>query len=504
MLLTLFFCLALFDPKLHTGGDNANYVLLAESLLHPAHGYADSWAPGPPVPHTKYPPGYPALLATLIAVFGQNLLLLKLLSVALALGSVALFAQLARERVGPPLWVFLSLAFAVNPLVVDYSHWILSESAFLFFTLLALLFLQREAGEEGLGRYFWLSILAIVATYYVRGIGIVFIGAGSLYYLLRRRWRKFLFYNVVGAALSLPWFIRNELLRGSATPYLEQFLLKSVYTPSAGTVGVGGMIGRILENIWIYAARELPRAFTGSSSAWSAAPLMRALSVVLFVLMVVGFVHTVRRRLGVAELYFAFSWLALLMFEQVVSDVRYVLPLLPLVLFYVADGLSLLAGKLTSLREPPTSAVWAMLLLLAIGVLAQLQRIPYNVAMLRAYERGDRYAGYDPAWRTFFQASDWIRDNTPSNAVVTVRKPRLFYLWTGRKDVLYPFSADPDTVLQAVLPTDYVIVDEISGTTPRYLVPALRKDPDRFQVVFQTETPRTWVLRVKHTVPGGG
>ena len=56
MLLNLVFCLLLFDPKLHTGGDSSSYVSLAESVLRLGDGYSDSMAPGAPVPHTVYPP----------------------------------------------------------------------------------------------------------------------------------------------------------------------------------------------------------------------------------------------------------------------------------------------------------------------------------------------------------------------------------------------------------------------------------------------------------------
>ena len=503
MLLNLVFCLLLFDPKLHTGGDSSNYVSLAESVLRSGDGYADSMAPGAPVPHTKYPPGYPVLMVPLLAIFGRNFVVLKLLSVAFTVSSVLVFCVLAKERVNPRLWLAMSLAFAVSPVVVDYSHWLLSEAPFLFFTLLALLFLQRESTEGGIGKYFWLSIFAIVATYYVRSVGIVFIGAGSLFYLLKRRWRKFLYYNVAGAALSLPWFIRNQLLEGSATPYIEQFLLRSVYEPEAGYHDLWGMIGRFFANLSIYSAREMPRVLAGSSSLWSTSAPLKGLSLVLCGFMLIGFLHVVLKKLGVAEIYFALSCLAILLFEEVVSDVRYLMPLVPLMLLYISDGLRLAAERVTSLKNHAAPAVAAMALIATIGVFSQLARAPQNMEMIRRYRGGDRFAGYHPNWRSFFVASDWVSANTPEDAVVTVRKPRLFHLWTGRKIAEYPFSTDPDSVLTVILATDFIVVDQISGTTSRYLVPAIQKASERFGAVFQSDGPPTWVLQVRDP-PGGG
>ena len=500
--LNLALCLVLFEPKLHTGGDSSHYVILAESVLRAGDGYADAYLAGEPVPHTKYPPLYPMLLAPLLALFGRNFVVLKLLSVALTVGSVFVFTVLVRERYGSPVWFWLGLAFAASPVVVDYSHWMLSEAPYLFFTLLALLFLHRERAEERIGRYFWLALLAIVATYYVRGIGVVFIAAGSLYLLATRQWRKTAIYSAVAAALSLPWFIRNQVLSGEATPYLEQFLLQSVYEPEAGYHDLGGMIGRFFTNVWIYSAREMPRVLAGSESAWAATGLLKGLALLLCALALVGFVHVVRRRLGAEEIYFALSCLAILLFEEVVSDVRYLMPLVPLILFYATDGALLAAGYVRSLRGVATPAVAILAVVAAVGLLAQLARVPANVEMIRQYARGDRYAGYHPAWRSFFGAADWIAATTPADAVVTVRKPRLLHLWADRKVLEYPFSTDADSVLSVILESDYVVVDQISGTTGRYLVPAIESAPARFRVVHQTEGVPTWVLQV--LPPGAG
>jgi 4-amino-4-deoxy-L-arabinose transferase-like glycosyltransferase len=495
LFLTVLLCLARFEPKLHTGGDSAHYVLLAESLLRSGDGYADTMAPGDPVPHTKYPPGYPLMLAPLIALFGRNIPLLKLLSVVLTACSVFVFTRFSKRRVDRRLWLVLCLAFALNPVVVDYSRWILSEAAFLFVTLLAFLFLEKSQDEEPLGRSFWFGLAAIVAAYYIRSIGVVFLVAGTLFYLIRRRWREFLWYNVVGAGLSLPWFIRNQVVGGTATPYIEQFLLQSVYDPEAGYHDLWGMLGRVGTNLWIYAAREMPRVLAGSDGPWIGHSSLKILSLALCGLAVVGFARTVRRRLGVAEIYFALSCLAIVLFEEVVSDVRYLVPLVPLVLVYICEGVTTVARRVTSL-DPTVPAVATFALIGTLGLLSQLQAIPENVEMLRRYARGDRYAGYHPAWRSFFEASDWLAANTPTDAVVTVRKPRLVHLWTGRKVVLYPFSTDPDSVLNVVLETDYVMVDQISNTTARYLVPAIQRAADRFEPLYRTEEPSTFVFEV--------
>ena len=91
--------------------------------------------------------------------------------------------------------------------------------------------------------------------------------------------------------------------------------------------------------------------------------------------------------------------------------------------------------------------------------------------MIARYAAGDRYAGYHPAWRTFFAAADWIERNTPRTRSSPCEKPRLFHALADRRVRLYPYVSDADSVLQVVRQSDYVLVDAIFGTTQRFLVP---------------------------------
>ncbi len=490
----LFLCIALFEPKLHTGGDSSSYVLLAESVARLGDGYAQSLEPGPPQAHVQYPPGYPLLLAPLTMIAGRNFVALKMLSVLLTVASVLVFALYARKRAGPGLWIFLAAAFAVNPLVVDYSRWILSEAPFLFFTILALYLIHDDEGKE-MGRSFWLGLLGVLWCYYVRSVGIMLVGGASIAYLVRREWRKFFVHAAVSTAVILPWMIRNQLRQGTVTPYLDQFLLRSVYEPEAGYLNISGMVTRFFTNVQIYSAREFPRALVGSDSAWAGGGFLKILAVVLCGFLVVGLVQIMRKRMEAAEAYFLLSCLAIFLFEEVVSDVRYLLPLIPLALIYIAEGISV-AARFVRVKSASRVPAVAMVLLMVIGLSAQAGRIPQNIDLLGRYAAGDHYAGYSPNWRTFFEAADWVKANTPQDAVVTVRKPRLFNLWADRRVKLYPFTSKTDSVLETVFSTDYVVVDQVTGTTFRYLVPALETAPGRFAEVFRTEEPVTWVLSV--------
>lgn len=499
VVLHIVLCAALFDPKIHTGGDSVTYVLLAESLLSPGDGYALSIDPGPPQAHTKYPPGYPAMLAPLVAAFGRNFVVLKLLSFLFTAGSVLVFCRFALRGREPLPWFFLALAFAVSPGVIDYSRWMLSEAPFLFFTLLALWQLDEDRGRKGMGRPFWLGLAAAVIGFYVRSIGALLLAAASLSYLVRREWRKFFVHGTVGAGLTVPWLVRNRLASDSATPYLEEFFLGNIYDPEAGYLDFAGRVGRILENGFLYATRELPRALAGSDSAWAATPPVTLIAVAVCGLVLYGLVRALRRRPAAPEFYLILTGVAIMLFQTSVNDVRYLVPLIPLVLVYTSDAAAALARAsrgFLPVRLP--ALVTAALATLALG--SQAARIPANADMTARYRAGDRYAGYHPAWGTFFDAAEWVKANTPADAVVTVRKPRLFNAVADRRALVYPFSTEAGNVLRLVEETDYVVIDALFPTTRRYLVPALQTALDDFSLVHRTREPSTLVLKVRDAV----
>jgi len=468
--LNLLTCLALFDPKPHTGGDNASYIILAESILRSGDGYSDNITPGPPKPHTQYPFGYPLLLSPLVWLFGRSVAALKLFSIVLAMGSVAVFSLLAMRLLPPAAWAGLTLAVALNPVIVDYSHWVLSEIAFLFFSLLSLYLMLRseEPGSRGkFGRWFWLGVLSLAFTAHIRTIGLGFAVAGVAYYALCRSWKRLLVFVAAVAVLLAPWMIRNKAARtGEDRGYAYQLLLKNPYTPEEGTIGVAGLPGRALRNLKIYAGGELSRVVLGSEAVREKNALIAALSALCALLILAGLAARLAAGPGLIEVYLLVYLGVVLLWPEAWSDVRFLMPVVPLLLLYLAGGVQLAVRTVrpgVSAAGAPAAAAGLVLALTGLG--AQFTRM--------------------------------LKETTPESSVVTVRKPRLFYLHTGRKVNGYPFTTERDSVFAEISRTDYVVVDAVSGTTYRYLIPAVQEHKESFKVVFTLRDPLTAVLEVK-------
>ena len=102
-----------FNPNLSTNGDNAHYIVLGMSL---AQGSGFKEISNPEMPPAIAPVGYPLLLAPLLALFPDNYLLLKFLSVLLFLLSLPLLLVVIRGEAGGILLALgVVILSAINP-----------------------------------------------------------------------------------------------------------------------------------------------------------------------------------------------------------------------------------------------------------------------------------------------------------------------------------------------------------------------------------------------------
>ena len=135
-----------FNPAPHNGGDNAAYITLAFSLAE--HGtYTDLYDPAE-MPHTKYPPVFPGLLALMLLLGARTWSALKTVSAVFTIAAVGFTYLWAERRLGAVGALGLSVMLAISPALVYYSHWILSDPIFLCFTMAALWALERSEQES--------------------------------------------------------------------------------------------------------------------------------------------------------------------------------------------------------------------------------------------------------------------------------------------------------------------------------------------------------------------
>ena len=216
--------------------DDGLYAILAKSLAT-GHGYRFLNLPGHPAA-VHYPPGYPLLLAVLWRIgpeFPANLVWFKLVNVVL-LGIIAwTTCRYAVRALGLTPWVAVlaTLIGTVTIPMLVLTSMVLSEPLFLALLVPMLILVERMTRQPPPTRRAAVVLgLLSGALMLVRTIGVMFVVAVAVVWLVRRHRRAVAWYLGMTGLVVSPWMIWSGLhaaevapvLRGSYGSYLGWFL----------------------------------------------------------------------------------------------------------------------------------------------------------------------------------------------------------------------------------------------------------------------------------------
>ncbi|HEY3311155.1 MAG TPA: hypothetical protein VGK00_05895 [Anaerolineales bacterium] len=391
------------------GDDFASYVLQAKSILSGKMGdfiqenaFTIEHSSRPPGP-VAYPWGYPLLLAPVYAVFGLHALALKLVNLGLyALFLVSMYF-LGRSRLGELESLLLTGFFAFAPAMLAATDLILSDVAFLAFSTLSLVLIERlPGGKAPLGVA---SGTAIFMAFFMRVNGVLLLAPLSLTLLgadwprwqvsLKKAWPALLTF---AGLVSLQY----GLFPGGQSSYFEHF---SMLTPQ-----------RLLDNT-VYYLRLPGRVFDQIPGGAALYPLLA-----VFLLISLS-AHA--RRDAAMHIYGLLSMLLFIAWPER-QDLRFIYPVLPFFFVAAMDGMGVAAGWLPARGRKVWVNVargfWGTLLVLSLGI--------STVSAWQITSGGRAINGpFDESSAEMFA---FIRAETPAESIVIFRKPRALRLFTGR------------------------------------------------------------------------
>ena len=417
-------------------------------------------------------------------------LAVKLLNGAFLLGAVAVLFPVFRRMTGSAPFAAVACAFtALNAHVLYYGTIMMSEVPFLFFTAVALygamrIDLDRAPWRDG---WFWATLAALVLTVYVRSIGVAAVFGLVAYFAWHRRWLHMLLMGGLSVAAVVPWQLRSAALGSSG--YLKPLLMVNPYQPDLGQATLGDFGARVLSNLGRYVTAELPAVLLPIAERGfnSRVALTGALGVMLVAAVLAGTWRLRSLRTLVAA-YLVGTFGILLVWPDVWTGIRFVLGVAPLLtalaLWGVLGALEAAASRLG--RPRALSPLWLLPLLLLAGP-------PIQALHERAQQP------YPPDWANYFRLAEWAKENTPEDAVISVRKEELFYLFADRHVTRFLYTEDTDAVLAGLdaAGTDYVVFASLGfGQPTRYLGPAIQSRPDRFPLVARLPNPETYVFQM--------
>lgn len=301
--------------------DDAFYLIGAKSLL--SGRYAELQSPGAP-PMTNYLPGWPILLAPVVALSRASLAVLQAYAVCLHVAALGLLALVIEREDGAEVADLLLAAFALSPLIASTGATLLADGPMLFCAAAVLAVLPRQWPRRDLRAWFVFG-LALGLAALVRPTGLALAAAVGLLLLRERRGREAaLAFGTAAAMLGL-WIARAAVLSGTGWNY---WMEASSSTRAAGIA--------FAANALFYAREIFARALWRLPGAH---PVVETLIAVVGTgLCGFGLVRA-RTAAGRAAALFVVLFLAPhLLWSKQAS--RYVIPLLPLAIWGAFRGLA--------------------------------------------------------------------------------------------------------------------------------------------------------------------
>lgn len=474
--------------------DDAHYVVLAESL---AGGNGFRLLNFPDAPREwAFPPGWPLLLVPIAKLFPSNYQVYKLLSFVFWLASLVLMYKLFAGRIRSPNLEFLIALVALNSSLIGISVSVMSEMAYLFFSLLALVVVERWNHDQENRKHKSRMLIVVVAVLAVvvqliRTAGFSLILALMAYLLLSRRYSQAGIVAVIFIIGILPQYGLYSQNGGS--------LISQGYQLQVFSGSITERIGHVWANLRIYLNETIPNAilpiFTPRiKSAFvdlGMGVVPALINTLLLILMILGFALACRRP-HLSEFYFLVYFLGILNFwnpEVGPAYRRFVIPVIPFFYFYMLQALAWFDRNMVGGRWKlaAVSTTGFVLLMASVSMVRNLQdwRDPVREKMI------DLSAG-----------ADWIAENTPVDSIIMTVDPVPRYLYAHRRTVPYPVEGGNLEEYIMTNGIDYILVseklntfrtDELGDYVETVLLPALKSDPGTFAMIYASAAENVWV-----------
>jgi hypothetical protein len=400
--------------------DSTTYVLGAQSLAN-GNGYREAGSPA-----VLFPPGTSALLAAGWIAGGKHYRALNAEVMLFAFASLVICFLLFRDslgRLGSGVVVLLCLGSTV---FFERSTFLLSEIFFVFFSLLALWWYERDSTTG--------AVLSALAACLVRSVG-VSLAAALLLDSLRKRPRRWSH----TAAYALPllfavlWELRNRRLGVS---YIDLMTENEPWVPASGHISAGRMVSRLFGNFAYGHALEdlLTNGLTQDLGWWAILP-----GIVLGALFTVGFWRLFRDGKSAAGIYFIlFSITVALYWPSVV--VRLFIPVLPLMFGCLVAGVQQVAEK------RPFKWVYALAaLVLGLYLTTGFREEIPMVADERRSPFPNEHVKYTGYYDTQAVAL-WWKAHAAEGDIYACEHPNVIGIITGRTGVAYVATGQPEAI----------------------------------------------------------
>ena len=397
------------------GDDFAQYIYQAKNIVQgipqsePCYIYDN-----PNFVSPTYSIGFPLILAPVYYFFGNNIKAFSImLSIILFFLCFAIFL-FYRGYFNNLVSVLLVLIFAYNPYTLNFKMEIMTDIPFAFVMMLTILAYFR-LDKQKYSSYIMLGILTGLLIS-LRSIGVAIVIAlviERLIFIIRIK------ENPLKSLLNISILL---LTSGVFFILLNVIIFK---VPGAGIMGyshvfiIANFFKEILENISFYITCFKNFFMSGITKI----PFLIIITqTVILTFTILGFINSCIKKIGLIEL-FILCYLSIITIypnKTLIIGMRYLFPILPLLFYYTAKGLQLI-----KIDFKINNNIKALLL-------GSFVLIPYTFSVSNIVKHQHKIL-HGPQEPESIEAFDYIKNNTPPNAIFVFFRARVLALYTGRK-----------------------------------------------------------------------
>ncbi len=429
--------LRLNDTSLYT--DSTRYVIWGTSFSH-LKGFVDDTQPDPER-YVVNAPLYSVVLAPILLVFPYSLVAAKVWTLLIGVCSLVLFYIWLSRRIGRTPALIGTLILAFNPLMLVMATEAMSEMCFVAMMILALILLDSLDGKTSALSRNSISLLIILSFLpLLREVSIALVGAMVIVLLIKRNYAPAIWIVVGASVLTAGWMFRNLVLVG--VPSTSQstnvnFILGHFVTPGDAPI-ISELVQRILVNIqgfYVFTVSLLTFPFPQPLIV-DPYPLFRTifnllgtvkyiLPIVVVPLAIVGIIKDIKQNYR-ACIHLLFCVLyALIIVLYPVQDIRFLLPLLPFLIYYLLLSMQIVLStrylQNKTVKIGLACVASALLILPNLDCDIELARTnwQYRNSPSELYKDIKRTGAnkeiYVRPWQSF---GDWIKQNLPDSTVI--------------------------------------------------------------------------------------
>jgi hypothetical protein len=461
------------------GDDFSLYISHARNIVE-GRPYADTgyiYNPHNVIAPRAYPPVYPLLIAPVYKLWGLNLTAMKVeIILIFLLALFVIYLTFQSELQWPYLPALIAL-IGFNPQFWLFKDNVISDLPFLLFIYLSF-YLIHEAYQQAYRPnrtlvfkiIYALSIsVSIFLASGTRSIGLVLIPCLLVYHFVRSKRAGLFGLSII--LLTVAFIFVQAKSSNFISAYVDHFRFNNM-------------------NIVVSRAHEMAEHLAGFWTNGSNKVTPLALLVILTVMAVAGYLARIwKKQLACFDLFVPL-YLAPFIVLPVRLESRYMVPIIPLWLFYTFLGIQTISRLRTTQRQVVEKVAFSGLLL------ALLVSYSYQYATM---DYGPIQKGI--AKNETQQLFDYVKREVGEKEVVVFCRPKALSLFSGRSSAIWHAPAEDEELWKFFrqINASYLIVgpEELDPYYQQYIRKFVEKHHDRFQETFANADFRVYrIVRV--------